>query len=301
LGARDGRLTCLFDVQAPGPFIWGPLGDRALLADLEVKSVPGGPARPASDLQPVQASWGHPTGVSIAFVSPDGAKLQKAHVGNDSLDDLTPIPDAQYLNVAYHPSGLALAFTVSTDGGQAIWVSSNDGTNPVRLVFSEEGTTFGDVAFRADGAVLYYIAQHVDGHPEVHEIALNDTSKAPVVWTGATGQQVQDIWPGVDDISLGLTLGTSCDDSLAMIQGLHEATAALPDETRPTRILGWLDGTLVLVAAGGCGQPIDLSAADVSTGDVLPLAYSVDLASVRTPAATPPPPLPSGIGGGGFG
>jgi hypothetical protein len=301
LGPRDGRLTCLFDVTSAGPFIWGPLGDRALLADLEVKSVPGGPVRPASDLQPVQASWGHPTGVSIAFVSPDGTKLQKAHVGNDSLDDLTPIPDAQYLKVAYHPSGLALGFTVSTDGGQAIWVSGNDGTNPVRLVFSEEGTTFGNIAFRADGAVLYYVAQHADDHPEVHEIALNDTSKAPAVWTGDAGQQVQDIWPGPDNISLGFTLGSGCDDSLAMIQGLEAPTEALPEETRPTRVLGWLDGTLVLVAAGACGQPIDLSAVDVSTGDVAPLAYGVDQASVRTLAQTPPPPLPSGIGGGGFG
>jgi hypothetical protein len=292
LGPRDGRLTCLFDVDSAGPFLWGPLGDRALLADLEVKSVPGGPARLASGLQPVQASWGHPTGVSIAFVSPDGAKLQKAHVGNDSLDDLTPIPDAQYLKVAYHPSGLALAFTVSTDGGQAIWVSGNDGTNPVRLVFSEEGTTFGDIAFRADGAVLYYVAQHPDDHPEVHEIALNDTSKAPAVWTGDAGQKVQDIWPGPDNISLGFTLGTDCDDSIAMIQGLEAATAALPGQTRPTRILGWLDSTLVLVASGACGQPIDLSAVDVSTGEVAPLAYGVDQASVRTPAETPPPTAP---------
>jgi hypothetical protein len=55
------------------------------------------------------------------------------------------------------------------------------------------------------------------------------------------------------------------------------------------------------VAAGACGQPIDLSAVDVSTGDVAPLAYGVDQASVRTLAQTPPPPLPSGIGGGGFG
>jgi hypothetical protein len=239
--------------------------------------------------------------VSIVFVSADGKKLQKAHLGDDSLDDLSPIPDVTYTSVAYHPSGLAIAFAVTTGTEQSVWVSSNDGANPVRMVFSEEGTQFGAVAFRDDGAVLYYVAQHNDNHPEVHEIALNDTSKAPTVWKGAVGQQVQDIWPGPDNISLGFTLGAGCDDSVAMIQGLDVAAPALPGETRPTHVLGWLDGSLVLVGAGGCGQPTDLFAVDASTGDILPLAYGIDLAAVRTPASTPPPPLPSGIGGGGFG
>jgi hypothetical protein len=297
-------LTCLFDVGDPGPFVWGPLGDRVQVASLQVQGLSGAQSRPASTLVPGPSSWGHPTGKSIVFVSPDGLQLEKVHMGNTDLDDVTPLtnvlPDVTYLSVAYHPSGLAFAFALESEGEQSIWISSNIGQNPQRLVFSEERTTFGALAFSLDGKSLYYAAQHSDDHPELHLITLTDTSKAPVVWHGTVGQGIFDIWPGSDAKSFAFTQGKSCEEAVGMYSTSDGASPALPDETRPTRVLGWLDETSILVAAGACGGPVDLSSVDSSNGDIVPLVIGIDAGAVRTPAPVPPPPLPEGIGGSGF-
>jgi hypothetical protein len=300
LSPSGDDLTCLFNVADPGPFVWGPLGDRVLLASLRVDGLPGAQSRQASDVEPGPSSWGHPTGKSVVFVSSDGDELDKVHMGNSTLDNVTPVPDATYLSVTYHPSGLAFAFALESEGEQSIWISSNVGQNPQRLVFSEEGTTFGALAFSLDGKSLYYAAQHSDDHPELHRITLTDTSKAPVVWHGAIGQGILDIWPGGDTKSFAFTQGKSCEEAVAMYSTSDVASPALPDETRPTRLLGWLDETSVLVAAGPCGGPMDLSSVNISNGEVVPLVIGVDAGAVRTPAPVPAPPLPEGIGGSGF-
>lgn len=75
--------------------------------------------------------------------------------------------------MTYHPSGLALAFVAEREGRQSIWLSSNLGEDPKRLVFSKVGTEFGALEFSADGRSLVYAVQHADGHPEVlaHDLA----------------------------------------------------------------------------------------------------------------------------------
>ena len=85
------------------------------------------------------------------------------------------------------------------------------------------------------------------------------------------------------------------------------ANPVLPDESRPTTIVGWLDRTTVLVAAGGCDEPLDLSAVDVLDGSVVALVEGVEVAASRAPAPpgpdevpeppqAPPPPPPEGVG-----
>lgn len=49
-------LTCLFPVGSPGPFVWGPLGDRLLLDTLHVKGIPGAPTRSAGPDEPLDAA-----------------------------------------------------------------------------------------------------------------------------------------------------------------------------------------------------------------------------------------------------
>ena len=40
VATADGRrLWCLFEVRRPGPFLWGPRGDRVVLDGLEVRGV----------------------------------------------------------------------------------------------------------------------------------------------------------------------------------------------------------------------------------------------------------------------
>lgn len=293
--------VCLFEVSEPGPFLWGPRGDRALLGRLEMLRLGGRELRaPApADLEPGPADWGHPLGKAVVFVSPDGAALLEAYPGTDRVDDISPLPGARYLNVVYHPSGLALAFVAEQGGEQSIWLSTNTGERPVQLVFSEVGTEFGALAFSPDGQVLTYAAQHADGHPELHALDLTAPGEAPAFWVGVPGEHVLAIHeparPGRE--VLGLTLGTSCDDSRAATLEGDALRPLLPAADAPTRVLGWLDGRRILVGAGGCEGPLDISSYDVATGALLPLAFGVDAASARVRAPSPAPPLPTSAEG----
>lgn len=299
--SSDGaRLACLFDVQDPGPFVWGPLGDRALLGSFEVKGLPGALTLPQSDVRSGPISWGRPTGKSIVLVSAEATGLEKVHLDGDPLEDITPLSGARYLSVTYHPSGLALAFAVERGGGQSIWMSSNTGDKPKRMVFSMMGTKFGVLGFRADGEALYYGALHADGRSVLHELSLTDPSAIEDLWAAPAGQQILDILPGLAEGSLAWTIGSSCDDSVAMIPGRSgDGAPALPGESTPTRVVGWLDAQRVLVATGECSGQLDLAAVNASTGAIVPLVLGADAAAVRTPARTPPPPLPTADVGSG--
>jgi hypothetical protein len=300
----DGTgLTCLFAVEDVGPFEWGPLGDRVLLGGLEVKGVAGGPSLAASDTAFAAITWSRPTGKSLVYAPVAGTSLEKVLVDGSPVQHVTPLESTRYLSVTYHPSGEAYAFAVELEGGQSIWMSTNIGATPVRLVFSTEGTTFGAIGFEADGKHLLYAAQHADNHAELHRISVTDTTKAPVVFEGPVGPTILDIRPGLKTGTFAWTSGTSaCTDSVAMAQTPAGTVRALPDTGRPTRAVGWLGTTGLLVAAGGCGEPLDLFGVDVSTGSIVPLVSGVSAAAVRTPVSTPPAPLPAAVAtlGSGF-
>jgi hypothetical protein len=291
--SHDGsRLTCLFDVADAGPFVWGPLGDRALIGGFEVKGLAGALTLPPSDLQSGPSSWGRPTGKSIVFVSGDGNGLEKVHLDGKPVQDITPLRGARYLRVTYHPSGLAIAFAVQRAGGESIWISSNGGTKAKRLVFSTEGTKFGALAFGADGIVLYYAAVHANGASVLHELSLENPTEVGALASAPPGKRILDIIPGPEAGSIAWTTGTSCSDTIATAQVAGGNRLTVPGGSRPTRLVGWLDAKRILVATGGCSEPIDLSAVEVATGTAVPLVFGVDAAGVRTPAPTPPPPLP---------
>src|SRR5439155_6739220 len=140
----DGRdLTCLFPVGNPGPFEWGPLGDRALLGGLEMEQIGGKELHPTTSVKPGATAWGHPMGLAVVFVSHDGTELEKAYPGKKTIDDISPLgknKGVTYKNVIYHPSGLALAWVATSKSGDSIYLSSNLGTDPQKLVFSLQGT-----------------------------------------------------------------------------------------------------------------------------------------------------------------
>jgi hypothetical protein len=295
LDPESGDATCLFPAPTPGPFTWNPRGDRALLSDLEITSVGGELLRAGSSPSPAASAWGHPIGEAVVYVSPSGTRLRKIYPGTQRRDDITPIPRVHYLNVVYHPSGLALAFIIDTGDGQEIWLSSNLGEDPVRLVFAVGGTTFGSLAFTADGGTLLYAAVHADDAPLLHALDLRNPTINQGWWHGDPGDRISAIFtqPRRDGELVAMTVGAGCEDSRAML--FHRGDPPEPLAEAPSRIVGWLNGRTVLVATDGCTGPSNLVSVDVTQQAAIPLVAGVDIAAARTPLLGFVPVLPAGI------
>jgi hypothetical protein len=295
LEPKSGSLACLFRVRRPGPFAWGPRGDRALLARLEVKGLAGAPHRPPTGIDPRVESWGRPIGKSIVFVGRGGRALLKAHPAGGGFLDVTPIRGVRYERVVYHPSGLAFAFVIRRGKHASVWISTNVGKQPRKLVHGRLHTGFEALAFMRDGSTLYFAARHSDGHVDVHLLPIVGATEAPVVWSGKPGEHVSNLFPGAGT-NVAFTVGQSCATSRAVVVtgGRPKGADALPGR-RPSRALGWIDDRHLLVATGGCGAPFDLySVSTVSLRSRL-LVRGVATASVRRPEQLPPPPLPAGV------
>ena len=91
LDPSSGALTCLFEAADPGPFVWGPLGDRVLLGGLHMEAIGGQTLRAPLDVQPGPAAWGHPMGTAVVFVSGDGTELDKRYLDQKGIVDISPL------------------------------------------------------------------------------------------------------------------------------------------------------------------------------------------------------------------
>ena len=240
-------------------------------------------------------SWGHPIGEAVVYVSPSGTRLRKIYPGTQRHDDITPIHGVHYLNVIYHPSGLAIAFVVDTGERQEIWLSSNVGEDPVRLVYAVGGTTFGALAFTADGGTLLYAAVHADDAPLLHALDLRNPTINQGWWHGDAGDRISSIYtqPRRDGQLIAMTVGAACGDSQAMLFRRGDPPQPLADA--PSRVVGWLDGHTVLVATDGCTGQSNLVSVDVTQQAAVPLVTGVDVAAARTPLLGFVPTLPAGI------
>lgn len=302
------RLTCLFKVSDAGPFAWGPQADRVLLGGLEVRGVnPAAPSLPAETGRTPQVfDWGHPIGLAVVYASGERSP-QKRFIDDGHVEVLDALPPGRYLDVAYHPSGLALAFVVDRDGEQSIWLSTNEGLDPVRLVFSKGGTRFTSIAFTPDGEQLVWTAQHAGGFAQVHAMALDDRTGFTDGWRD-DGEQTSNLVLAPRGGLMALDLGTGCDDRTAtIVLSPKVARPAVPDATRPTTSIGWLDRSTLLVGVGGCDEPIDLVAVDAA-GDQTPIVMDAEIGATRTlttsaPESVPAPPVeaeeeppPGGVG-----
>jgi hypothetical protein len=295
LDPATGDATCLFPAPTPGPFTWNPRGDRALLSGLEIASVDGEQLRAGSPSAPSASSWGRPIGKAVVYISPSGTRLRKIYPGTQRRDDITPIAHVHYLNVIYHPSGLAIAFVIDNGEQQEIWLSSNLGEDPVRIVFAVGGTTFGALAFTADGSTLLYPAVHVDDAPLLHALDLRNPTINQGWWHGDAGDRISEIFtqPLRDGQLIALTVGAACEDTRAML--FQRGDPPQPLAEAPSRIVGWLDEQTVLVATDGCAGPSNLVSVDVTQQAKVPLVTGVDVAAARTPLLGFVPSLPAGI------
>ncbi|MEA2844591.1 MAG: hypothetical protein QOJ69_2262, partial [Actinomycetota bacterium] len=136
-------LTCLFSSPDPGACSWGPRGDRVLLSGLEVRGVGSSVSRPPIATSPAYFSWSRPTGTTVIFTDSTMRTIQRADMGTAQLDAITPLPDVTYGDLAYHPSGLAIGFVANRPTGSELWMSTNQGKDPVLLVRGDSGARFG--------------------------------------------------------------------------------------------------------------------------------------------------------------
>jgi hypothetical protein len=293
-------LACLFpttDADA-SLFSFGPLGDRVALAGFEVRGVGSQASRPKGALQPVYYSWSRPTGTTLVFTDGARHRLARADLGGQpTTKDITPLPGATYGDIAYHPSGLAIGFVTSTPGGGELWMSTNQGANPVQLVHAVAGTTFGHIVFAHDGTDLYYSIDPADGTHALARYDLPSGAVAPALWTGPA--PVDDIVELAGVPGVALTIGAGCAAHRAVFSPL-DGSAGSPlsaGVAGPTSVVGRLDRDRFVVAVGGCGAPSDLYVvhADAGAGPPVLLVSGVDTAALRRPEPTPPPPLPANL------
>ena len=294
VGPRGGTPVCLFTVADPGPFQWGPRGDRVVLAGLQVKGVGSSASRPRGSLDPTVVAWGRPVGKAIAFVPPGGARLDKAEVGSGQVVPVRPPDGAAYTEVAYHPSGRAVAYVTHEGARWVLWMSTNTGQSATRLQSS--GEQIGPIAFSFSGHNLYHAVRLADGGWKVHSYNLLDRRATGVLWQGRGPVQrlVAPKEPGRTP-RLALDVGGGCGDRQALLSRLDGGPGAplLPGAGAPTSAIGWLDGSHVLVGSGGCGRPMTLWVTDVNGGAPVKVAGGAERAAVRHPDLTPTPGLPA--------
>jgi len=293
LDPSTDAVSCLFAVADPGPFSWGPQGDRVLLSDLEVRGIGhDAPNLPPLEENPSTFGWGHPVGLAVVYADGPGVP-QKRFIDDGSVETLSSLPPGTYSQIAYHPSGLALGFVVEHGGKQAIWFSTNEGKDPQRLVFGVGGTRFTSIAFSPDGQRIWWIAEHAQGYPELHWMDLGDRSGFTDVWKGQQGTFADGLQVSPTGRYESMTQGQVCDRRRALIVTGGAASPAMPFEDRPTNALGWLDQTHALVSAGGCGQATELFSVDAGGGQPVALVTGADLAAPRTVLRNAPDTVPA--------
>jgi hypothetical protein len=296
-----GSLTCLFELgqSGAGLFSWGPRGDRVVLSGLQVRGVGAAADRPSTDVRVSYYSWSRPTGTTVIHTSSARDGLFRADLGTSGRREITPVPAKKYGDMAYHPSGVAIGFAVSDSSGSEIWMATNQGKNPQRLVQAPPGTTFPRLVFAHDGRGLYYSVDTNDGPHAVVRYEV-ETGEAVSLWTGdASVREIVELGgvPG-----LALTLGSKCEERRAVFTA-HDGSpdrALDPAVPGPVSVLGRLDADRFVVAAGGCGKAQDLYTVHLSGKPPTLLVRSVDTAALRVPEPTPAPPLPANLPNAGF-
>ncbi len=308
LDPRTGRVSCLFDEVDAGSFVFGPQADRVLLADLRVRGLsPEAPTWPASAATtPTVFDWGHPNGLAIVYADAKG-RPAKRFMDDGSTERLPSLPDGAYQAIAYHPSGLALGFIIDEGTRQGIWLSSNEGKDPERLVFSKPDTVFSSIAFDPDGTKIWWIAQHAGAISEIHWMDLADRTGFSTVLTRGLAPTAHGLMLAPNGPLMAATQGEGCADAQAMIVDADGAHPAIAGSEQPTQALGWLDASTLLVSAGGCGQPVTLSAVGVDAQHATLLLDGAEIGAPRTvlrdaPTEVPAPPddasqaPPGGVG-----
>ena len=223
-------------------------------------------------------------------------------VGSAKIEKVTPheeeghfpqLSDVSFQEIVYHPSGQAVGFVLTHRiDGSAIYVSSNSGADPHRLVWSKSGTVFGPITFSLDGKTLYYVAHLTNNLRMITAADLGAGQLKPGLWRAKQNVLQLVLAPG--GRAMALDTGTGCDDRVAMLSKLDESGGSplLAGASSPTSVLGWIDDSTALVAEGGCTGPLKLWEVNRAGGPARLVIDGADRGAVRVPDPTPTPALP---------
>ncbi len=313
----DGRMwavapmgrspVCLFTTRQTEAIAWGPRADRVAFADLAVRGIGDDAFRYGrAVVAPQTFDWGHPQGLAIAYAEPH-ALPAKRFMDDGRTETLLEMPQGDYTQIVYHPSGLALGFILQRGDRSSIWISTNEGLDPTRLVFGREGTAFTSIAFTPDGTHLMWTADHAGDFSQIHSMDLADRTGFSSGWHTEQDQVAGHlVLPPSGDL-MAVDEGATCAERRAMIvYSTKIALPAVPDEDRPTTVVGWVDDHTLVVSSVGCAdEDVTVFVVDALSRDVAVLAEGVEVAATRAmappaPAAVPAPAdeeaPPGGVG-----
>lgn len=289
---KDGKLWsakvdgsdphCLLEMDHASGLAWGGTGDRVLAGVHTIVLDDGPHALGAPDERLL--TWSRPTGKALIAKKGDDT-LEKISVTNDPLIDLY---DAETSEAIYHPAGLSIVMVVPA-AGPGVLMTSNTGENPRWVIENETAHAIHDLAFTADGDLLF-VAEH-DGGQHVHRLNLR-TSTLTVLWEAPLGEHIGAIaaspW---DDTTIAT--GSDCHGAGPM----HVEVGGKDVDLSGTEVadgepIGWTpDDSLVVLTHpdGDCGTG-DLYAVTGTTATLID--HGVDAAAVRAVLPPPPPPPP---------
>ena len=270
----------------PGPFLWGPRGDRVVLDGLEVRgSAPRW--RPARGIETRVAGLAGRQRNALAFVMPGGLNLASAALGSIDLRELTRSGAAPptWRWPATCPGGAGLR--APARGRLEIWMASNAGSGAVRLVGPA-----GWARWPSRPAARPSLRGQAAGRqPPARGLLAGRAQRLAPAWTGE--RDVLAVVSRRDPAAtqIAVDTGSGCDDRRADLSGLDGGPGRplLPSASRPTGAVGWLNTRQVLVVEGGCDGPFDLWLVDVNGGEPKPVAHGIDRAALRWPDPAPPP------------
>jgi hypothetical protein len=120
---------------------------------------------------------------------------------------------------------------------QGIWLSSNEGKDPVRLVFSKPDTVFSSLAFSPDGTQIWWIAQHAGAISEIHWMDLADRTGFDTILTRGLAPTAHGLLLAPSGPLIAATQGEGCGRPAAMIVDADGAPRD-PRRSRPTPASG---------------------------------------------------------------
>ena len=304
---RRDPLACLFEVRDPGPFAFGPQGDRVLLGGLQVQGVSATRRRWPPTGQTPPCSTGGTRSASRSCTRTERTPREAVHgrrQGRAALDAARR--DVPVDRVPPERPGARLHRRRGAASGHL--ALDNEGKDPERLVFSRPDTTFSSVAFSPDGTQIWWIAQHagaisrdpLDG-PRRSDRVPDDAvarARADRARAAARADRLAASRRPRDVVRRPAGDGGRC---------RRTARPAIPAGRRPTQALGWLDARRSWSSARRLRPARELFAVAPTGGTAVLLVNGVDIGAPRTvlrdaPTEVPTPPNeappapPGGVG-----